>query len=447
MKKFLQKFFKLEEKGTSVRIEVLAGITTFLAMAYILPVNAGLLSMTGMSFAAVLIATALSAAIATLIMGLYAKYPVALAPGMGVNAFFTYTVVFMMGMSWQMALAAVLVSGVLFLIISVSGLRRAIINAIPKGLKLAVGVGIGFFIAFIGLKNAGFVVIEIGEFAPGIPQLGNLLDPAVVLFVVGLLGTAILYGLKVKGAIFYGMAGTLLLGIIGGAAGLAGMPSITTGTEFSLAPLGDTFGQAFKALPDLFKHPEWFVVIFTFLFIDFFDTAGTLMAVGEQAELLDENGQLIDGDKALLADSVGTITGAVLGTSTVTSYIESGAGIAAGGRSGLTAVVTGLLFLLSVFLWPFLMGLTAAVTAPALVMVGVLMAQGAIKKIDWDDFPMAISAFLVILVMVLSFSIAEGIAVGFIFYPIMKLATGKGKDVHMLMYVLAVLFIGYFTFL
>jgi adenine/guanine/hypoxanthine permease len=256
MGNFLDRFFGIKKRGSSIRREILAGITTFLAMAYILPVNAGILSEAGVPFAAVLMATALSAAFATFIMAMYAKYPVALAPGMGVNAFFTYTVVFAMGFSWQMALSAVLVSGILFLIISLTGLRRIIINAVPRDLKTATGVGIGFFIAFIGFKNAGFIVIETGEFAPGIPQLGTLTSAPVALFIFGLFISAILFARKINGAIFYGMIITLLLGIFIGLFGVNGMPFISTGTSFSFSPLGETFGQGILAIPDLFGHPE-----------------------------------------------------------------------------------------------------------------------------------------------------------------------------------------------
>lgn len=447
MKNFLNRFFGIKERGSRIRTEIVAGITTFLAMAYILPVNAGILSETGMSFAAVLIATAISAGLATLAMGLHAKFPIALAPGMGVNAFFTYTVVFALGFSWEQALAAVLVSGLLFLLISVTGLRKAVINAIPKDLKHAVTVGIGFFIAFIGLRNSGFIVIETGPFAPGIPQLGDILSPTVLLFALGFLITAVLYSLKVKASIFFGMVVTMGLGIAGSALlGLEGMPYLSTGVEFSLAPLGDTFGKAILALPDLLVNPSAIIVVFTFLFVDFFDTAGTLVAIGNQANLLNSEGQLQGGDKALVVDAAGTIVGSVLGTSTVTSYIESGAGIAAGGRTGLTAVVTGVLFLLSVFLWPFLGGITSAVTAPALVLVGVLMTQ-SIKDIQWEKFPVALSSFMTVIMMVLSFSIAEGIAVGFVLYPLLMLVSGKGKEVKPLMFVLSALFVAYFIFL
>lgn len=448
------KMFNLEKKGTSIRTEIIAGITTFLAMAYILPVNSFMLGETGMPVAAVFLATALSAAIASIIMGLYANYPVALAPGMGVNAFFTYTVVlFGYGFTWQEALSAVLVSGVIFLIISVTGLRRKIIDAIPLGLKYAVGAGIGFFITFIGLKNAGIIVSNPATFV----GLGELTHPTVALAVIGLVITVVLYARKVKSAIFIGIVATTIIGLVLGMLGVSNMPAYTGGDLGDLGAIKTTFGVAFMHLGKVLTTKEGWMAIFTFLFIDFFDTAGTLMAVGTQANLLDKEGKLVDGGKALMADSVGTVAGAVLGTSTVTSYIESSAGIETGGRTGLTSVVVGFLFLLSIVAYPLLSVVNGVfipesgivlspVTSPALIMVGALMIT-SLRNIDWNDIAITISTFFTVIFMLLTFSIAEGIAIGFIFYPILMLATKRGKDVNPIMYGLMVLFILKFIFM
>ena len=451
VKSSLEKFFKIKERGTSLSKELLGGLTIFLAMVYVLPVNADMLAATGMSFAAVFAATAIAAAVASLIMGLYANYPVGLASGMGVNAFFTYTVCDKLGFVWQEALAAVLISGVLFLILSVTGLRRIVINAIPKNLKLAVGAGIGFFIAFLGLKNAGVVVADGSTFV----TLGNLAHPTVLLGLFGILLVFVLYALNNKVSRFaiiisIGVTGLVgvLLGLIPSLNGL--MPSFSSASLGGVGDVGNTFGQAFKAMGSLLSNPMSYAVIFTFLFVDFFDTAGTLVAVGHDAGLLDENGELINGEKALLADATGTIVGAIVGTSTVTSYIESSTGIKQGARTGLAATVVGLLFIVSLLFYPLFSFVTSIqietgaylspVTSLALVFVGSLMIN-SLKEIDWLD-PIAVSSsFITIIMMVMTTSIAEGIAFGFIFYALMMLVTKRRKEVSLVMYVLAALFV------
>lgn len=429
----MNKYFKIQERGSKVRTEIIAGFTTFLAMAYILFVNTDILGATGMDTGAVFVATALAAAFGSIIMGLVANYPVALAPGMGVNAFFAFTVVLTLGYSWQQALLGVFISGILFLIITVTGLRKIIINAIPKSLKLAVGAGIGFFIAFIGMQNAGIVVNSDATLV----QLGNISSGPALLAVFGLLVTLILMVKKVRGAIFIGMIVTSIAGII---FSLVSLPTAVIASVPSLKPtLFALFDVKFSSIFNF----DFAIVIFTFLFIDFFDTAGTLMAVGEKAGLTNSKGEITDGDKALLADSAATIVGATLGTSTVTSYVESMTGIEEGGRTGLTAITTGVLFILAIFFSPLLTVVTGAVTAPALIVVGCSMIL-SLKELEWDDFVVTATAFLTIIVMVLSYSISEGIAVGFVFYPILMLVSGRGKKVSPVMYVLAGFFILYF---
>jgi len=362
---FIANFFKLEERGSNLTKEILGGLTTFLAMAYILPVNSFMLFKTGMPLGGVFFATALAAAIASIVMGLLANLPVSLAPGMGLNAFFTYTLVFSYGLSWQASLAAVLISGLLFFIVSVTGLRRLVINAIPAGLKFAVGAGIGFFITFIGLKNA--VVIVDGA---TLVQLGDLSHPTVLLGVFGIFLVVLLYSMGNRFSLIISIVVTAVVGLL---LGLIFPEYFTTvlvngagdNVDALLMPaysgndMGDvwagaseTFGAAFKGLGELLKRPEAFAIIFTLLFVDFFDTAGTLMAVGNQAGLVSDEGEIVGSEKALLVDSIGTMTGAVLGTSNVTSYIESSTGIEQGARTGLSSVVVGLLFILSIFLYP-----------------------------------------------------------------------------------------------
>jgi AGZA family xanthine/uracil permease-like MFS transporter len=483
---FLKGFFKLNERDTKVSTELVAGITTFLAMAYILPVNAGMLSnVDGLTFGGVFIATAIAAGIASIVMGLLANLPVALAPGMGLNAFFTYTLVGSMGLTAEAALAAVLVSGFLFFIISVTGLRRLVIASIPVGLKYAVGAGIGFFIAFIGLKNAGIVVGDGATFV----ALGNLAHPTVLLGVFGIILVIVLYAMGNRFALIISIVATAVLGVLLGLIFPDFFTQVVTYTqydwaaenpfatliqvdkevflmpEYASSPLsgawnefGSIFGIAFKGFGELFGSFSAIGIIFTLLFVDFFDTAGTLMAVGNQAGLIDDEGQIVGSEKALLVDSIGTMTGAVLGTSNVTSYIESATGIEQGGRTGLTSVMVGILFILSILIYPLLSVVTGVevtadifgsgvfyspVTAMALILVGALMV-GQLKEIDWNDVSIVVPAFLTIIFMLLTFSIATGIAIGFIFYPLVKLAQGKAKEVNIVMYILSLLFIIFF---
>lgn len=460
---FITKFFKLEERGSKISTELIAGLTTFLAMAYILPVNVIMLTTeipgvgaVGLHPGGVFFATAVAAAIASIVMGVMANLPVALAPGMGLNAFFTFNLVLFGPLEWQGALAAVFVSGILFFIISVTGLRKIVINAIPKGLKLSVGAGIGFFITFIGLSNAGIIVSD----PDTIVSLGNLAHPTVLLGVFGIILVVVLYSMGNKFALILAIVGTAVVGLLLGLFGVDLMPAYDS-TSAGLSNVFDgakvtVFGMFDGGFKQLFSSPETFAIIFTLLFVDFFDTAGTLMAVGNQAGLINDEGEIVGSDKALLADSIGTISGALLGTSNVTSYIESATGIEQGGRTGLTSVVVGILFLLSIFAYPLLsivngvfdaspdvMRNFSPVTAMALVMVGALMV-GQLKDIDWSDKAIVIPAFLTIMFMILSFSIATGIAVGFIFYPIVKLAQGKAKEVNITMYILSVLFLAFF---
>jgi AGZA family xanthine/uracil permease-like MFS transporter len=382
-------------------------------------------------------ATALAAAIGSFVMGIVAKYPVALAPGMGLNAFFAYTVVLGYGIPWETALSGVLVSGVVLVILTMTGIREMIINAIPESLKYAVSAGIGLFIAFVGLINAGFVVNNDATLV----GIGDLTSPTVLLAIFGLLISTILLTMGIRAGIFYGMIITSIVGMI------FGLVPHPTGLNDIIGPvpsLESTFGQALFHLQDIFSL-QMLVVILTFMFVDFFDTAGTLMAVATQAGIM-ENGKLPRAGRALTADSSGTVFGAILGTSSTTSYVESTAGVAVGGKSGFTAVVTAVFFLLALVFSPLLEIVTSQVTAPALIIVGVLMASN-LKFVEWEQIEIAIPAFFTVLMMPLTYSIATGIAVGFIFYPITMLVKGRAKEIHPLMYVLAVIFILYFIFL
>lgn len=441
----MRKYFQFEELGTNYRREIIGGLTTFLSMAYILAVNPFMLSLGDvpdlpetmrMDQGAVFVATALAAAIGSIVMGLLARYPIALAPGMGLNAFFAYTVVLTMGIPWQSALGGVLISGVIFIMLSLSGLREKVINAIPAELKYAVSAGIGLFITFVGMQNAGIIVNDDAVLV----GFGDLGDGNVLLAIFGIIITVILMTKGIKGGIFIGMFITAITGMI---FGLVGTPEKIVGSIPSVAP---TFGAAFGALGDSsFYTTQMLVVILTFLFVDFFDTAGTLVGVANQAGLMREN-KLPRAGKALLADSTATVAGAILGTSTTTSYIESSAGVAAGARTGFAAIVTGALFLLSLFFSPLLGVVTSAVTAPALIIVGVLMVA-SLNNIDWKKFEIAVPAFLTVLAMPLTYSIATGIAIGFIFYPITMIVKGKAKEIHPIMYFLFVIFVLYFIFL
>ncbi|WP_078542937.1 NCS2 family permease [Litchfieldia alkalitelluris] len=430
----MKKFFEFEALGTNYKTETVAGITTFLSMAYILFVNPSFLSAAGMDSGAVFVATALAAAIGSLLMGVIAKYPIALAPGMGLNAFFAFSVVLGMGVPWQTALAGVLASGLIFIVLTLTGLREKVINSIPAELKYAVGAGIGLFITFVGLQGAEIIIADEATLV-GLGHLGN---GNTLLAIFGLILTVILMVRKVNGAIFIGMVVTAVVGML---TNLVATPESIVSPIPSLAP---TFGAAFTHFGDIFTV-QMLVVILTFLFVDFFDTAGTLVAVANQAGLLKEN-KLPRAGKALFADSSATVVGSILGTSTTTSYIESSAGVAAGGRSGFTSVVTAALFVLAMFFSPLLGVVTSAVTAPALIIVGILMVS-SLGKIAWDRFEVAVPAFLTIIAMPLTYSIATGIAIGFIFYPITMLVKGKAKEINPIMYVLFVIFVLYFIFL
>lgn len=434
-----EKFFKLKEKGTNVRTELIAGLTTFLAMAYILAVNPGMLGITGMNVQSVFLATAISAGISSIIMGVLANYPVALAPGMGVNALFAFTLCGSMGYSWQAALAAVFVSGIIFIIISVTGIRKMIINAIPAQLKLAIGAGIGFFIAFIGLKNAGIIVANESTFV----SLGKLSEPTVLLAIFGLLVTIFLLAKKVSAAVFVGLVVTAVVGVIAGLAGIEGMPELPS-SVFSFEFEMPTFMAFTSGFSELFSNPNIFVALFSLLFVDFFDTAGTLLGVANRANLVNEDGELEHIESALLSDAIGTTVGAVLGTSTVTSFVESTSGVESGGSTGLTACTTGVLFLLSVFFYPLLSTITSAVTAPALIVVGILMAQ-QLGGIDWNDFVFAASGFTTVIMMILCYSISNGIALGFITYAIAMVGTGRTKEIKPIVWVLVAIFVVYFA--
>ncbi len=443
----MKKYFEFDKLGTNYRREIIGGVTTFLAMAYILAVNPLVLSLDGvpdipdamrMNKGAVFVATALAAAVGSLFMGLIARYPIGLAPGMGLNAFFAFSVVLGYGIPWQTALTGVLFSGLIFIVLSLTGLREMIINAIPAQLKYAVGAGIGLFITFLGLQNANIIVGDPNTLV----ALGDLSQGPVLLAIFGLVITVIMMTRGIKGAIFYGMILTTVAGML---VSLIDVPEKVVSSVPSVAP---TFGAAFEAI---FNNPgelfttQFLVIIITFLFVDFFDTAGTLVAVATQAGLMKE-GKLPRAGRALLADSMATVTGAIFGTSTTTSYIESTAGVAAGARTGFASVITGLLFLLALFFSPLLFVITPEVTAPALIIVGVLMVSN-LGNIEWTRFEMAVPAFFTVIAMPLTYSIATGIAIGFIFYPITMLLSGRRKEIHPIMYILMVLFILYFIFI
>lgn len=432
----MDKFFKITERGTTVKTEVMAGITTFLSMAYILIVNPVTLAQTGMDIGAVFTATALSAIIGTLIMGLYANFPVVQAPGMGMNAFFTYTVCLTMGYSWQEALFGIFVSGLIFISLSASGIREKIINMIPTSLKYAVSSGIGFFIAFIGLQSVGIIVGNDSTLV----GLGDLSQPLPLLALFGTFLTFILISRRVNAAIFISMLIITVMGIIMQFMGIdlgITAPKQIISVPPSLKPIT---GQLFTAdVFSLVTNVSFWTVIFSFLFVDFFDTSGTLIAVGNEAGFINDDGELEDSKKALMSDATATTIGAILGTSSVTSYVESLAGVAAGGRTGLTAVTAAVCFAIALFFSPLLVVVTGAVTAPALITVGALMGSN-LSKIDNSDFANPAAAFMTILFMITTYSISEGISAGFITYTICKVAQGQGKDVSKIMYALSIIF-------
>ena len=430
---FLSNYFKFKEKETNLKSETIGGITTFLTMAYALFLIPSVLAEAGMPQGSVFVATGLAAALGTLIMGIFANFPMGLAPGVGLNAFFAYSVCLGMGIKWEVALSGVLASGIIFLIISATGLREMIIKAIPTNLKFAVSAGIGLFIAFIGLKNAGIVVANSATFV----GLGDLTDPTVLLSIFGVIAISIFMVRGSKIAIFLGMGLTAIVGMI---TGLIDIPTSVISMPPSMAP---TFGAAIKNIGNIF-NPEMILVIFTFLFMDFFDTAGTLVAVGSKVGLLKKDGSIENGSKALLADSVATCIGSIFGTTNTTSYVESLSGASVGAKTGFSSVVVGGLFLVSLFFSPLLTVITSAVTAPALIIVGSLMCS-SLKEIEWERSEIAIPSFLTILLMPLTYSIGEGIACGFLTYVILMIFKGKTKKVHPVMYVLALLFVIYFA--
>lgn len=426
-KSLAEKFFRLKEKKTNVKTEIMAGITTFMTMSYILAVNPQILGDAGMDKGAVFTATIIASIIAILIMALYANLPFALAPGMGLNAFFTYTVVMTMGKSWEFALAAVFIEGIIFVFLTFFNVREAIFNAIPRSLKTAVSVGIGLFIALIGLLNS--TVIVKNDVGLG---LGNLVSKESFIFFIGLLIMAVLTARKTKGALLIGIVISTIIALFTGVSklpegGIIQLPP-------SLSPIA--FKLDFSSIFSL----EMFSVVFAFLFVDLFDTIGTLTGVATKAKMLDENGQLPNAGRALFADSIGTTLGALLGTSTVTTFVESATGVAEGGRTGLTALSTGFCFFLSIFFYPLITIIPAQATAAALVMVGLFMID-SIVDINFGDFTESFPAFMTIIMMPFAYSIAEGIAFGMISYASVKLLTGKGKEVSPLVYVLALVFL------
>ena len=450
-----EKAFKLSANGTNVKTEVTAGITTFMTMAYILAVNPSILADAGMDLTAVLLATAIASFIGTVCMAFMANLPFALSAGMGLNAFLAYTVVLGYGYSWQVALLAVFVEGIIFILLSLTNVREAIFNAIPLNLKRGVSVGIGLFIAFIGLQNAGLCVdsstlVTITSFTDNFHTSGI----CALLAIVGLFVTAILYIRNVNGAILLGIVATWVIGMV---CQLCGIYVPDNVSYFSLFPswgltdfskLGETFGQCFNVDFSGVGLFNFIVIVFSFLFVDIFDTLGTLIGVATKADMLDEEGRLPGIKPALLADAIGTTAGAVLGTSTVTTFVESASGVAAGGRTGLTALTTGLLFLASTLFAPIFTAIPSFATAPALIMVGFLMV-GTVTEIrfELDNLTEAIPAYLAIIAMPLFYSISEGISLGIISYCVLNLAAGKGKQVKPLMYVLSVLFILKYIFL
>lgn len=422
----LERYFRLSAHGTTVRTEILAGITTFLTMAYIIFVNPAILSDAGMDFGAVFVATCLAAAIGTAIMGLYANYPIALAPGMGLNAYFTYGVVLGMGHTWQVALGAVFLSGVLFIILTILPVREWVINAIPRSLKMAISAGIGLFLGIIALKNAGIVVAHPATLV----TLGALSSPPVLLAAAGFILMVALDAKRVPGAIIIAILATTMAGVLLGVSAFQGIASLPPDPSPTFLQL-DIAGALQVGL---------LAVVFAFFFVDLFDTAGTLVGVAHRAGLLDAQGRLPRLKRALMADSVATVAGSALGTSTTTSFIESAAGIKAGGRTGLTAVTVAVLFLACLFLSPLAGTVPAYATAPALLFVACLMTRG-LAELDWEDVTEYVPGVVAALAMPLTFSIAHGIAFGFITYAAVKLLSGRAREASAMVYILAALFV------
>ncbi|MEY8291583.1 NCS2 family permease [Carnobacteriaceae bacterium 52-44] len=434
----MENYFMLKENNTDVRTEVLAGVTTFMTMAYILAVNPLILSDAGMDAGGVFTATALSAVISTLVMALYAKYPFGLAPGMGLNAFFAYTVVLGdMQKTWQFALTAILIEGLLFIVLSFFSVREAIFDSIPLNLKNAVSVGIGLFIAFLGLDGANIIQSGNGTLL----SLGDLTSGAPLVAIIGILITGFLFANNVKGALLIGILISTFVGIPLGVTQLpAGVNNI-----MSLPPSVSEVAFKFVGFNEIFSW-DMLIVVFTFLFVDIFDTVGTLAGVASKADMLDEDGKLPRVEKALTADAIGTIAGASLGTSTITTFVESASGVAAGGRTGLTALSTAGMFLLSLFFAPLFTLIPAAATAPALVIVGLFM-MSPIKQINFEDYTESIPAFLTIIMMPFSGSIAEGIVFGMISYVVLKVVTGRYKEVSWTMAIVSILFLARIIFM
>ena len=434
MDSWFERQFKLAENGTSVRTELLAGLTTFMTMAYIIFVNPGILSATGMPFGPLLVATCLGSAFATLLMAFLANYPFALAPGMGLNAFFAFAVVIGMKLPWQVALAAVFIEGAIFIVLTLTKVREGVVNSMPKSLKIGISAGIGLFITFIGLQSATIIVNNDAVLLGLTPLRAN---PPALLSLAGLILMVVLEARKVTGGILIGI---IVITIVGIPLGITKMPEGVVSMPPSLSPI------FCKMDFSLIAKPEFWVVVFTFFFVDFFDTVGTLIGVSNRVNMLDENGRLPRASQALMSDAVGTVAGAVLGTSTVTTFVESASGVEQGGRTGLTALTVVVLFLLAAFFSPLISIVPACATAPALIMVGGYMMMGFkdLNYGDWTEFFPAIIAFFM---MPFSYSIATGIEFGIVSYVLLKLLTGRGKELNCLMYVLVVLFVLNWAFL
>ena len=430
----INRFFKLDEYGTTVKTEIISGITTFIASVYLLAVVPGMLSDAGMPHSSALAAVIIATAFSTILMGLYANFPVVVAPGLGLSAFFAYTICGPMGLSWQTALGAVFVSGIVFMILTVTRVRQLIIDSVPECLKISIGVGIGLFIAFIGFKNAGVIVSDPSNFV----GLGNLKSPEVALFFIGLVLSSLLFSKQIKGGLLISILVTTVIGMF---MGITKVPAGLGDIVGLVPPIPkETFGQL--DIKGVFEYGI-FAVIFTITIVDMFDNIGTLIGVSRKAKLIGPDGKIKNLDKALICDSIATTVGAVLGTSTATTYIESATGVSEGGRTGLSAVTTGLLYLITLFFAPFFLMIPTQATAPVLVIVGILMLSD-VAMINFADFTEALPSFLTILLMPLTFSIAQGIAFGFISYSVIKVLTGKGKEVHPVMYLLTVCFIIHF---
>ncbi|MDF2569913.1 MAG: adeQ 1 [Sporomusa sp.] len=453
----LEKLFELSSRKTDVKTEVIAGITTFMTMAYILFVNPSILGAAGMDKNAVLLATAIGAGVVSIMMGVFVNYPIALAPGMGLNAFYAFSVVIGMGVSWQVALGAVFISGLIFLLLTVTHVRQLLVEGMPNSLKHAITVGIGLFITIIGLKISGIMSIRLSLIPPtlekivaakgnGTPlyfesmiEMGQLAHPEVLLAVFGLILLAVMMARNVKGSILIGIFTTTVIGI------LMGIVKIPAG--FSPIAVPDFSNNAFLALDIMGAlNMGLMAIVFTFTFVELFDTMGTLVGTASKAGLMDKNGKFPGIGKAMLVDATGVSLGAMLGTSTITAYVESAAGVGAGGRTGLTAVVCGVLFLLALFFTPIAGLIPDAATAPALIIVGALMIE-SIRHIDFGDLTEGIPAFLTIVMMPFTYSIANGISAGLVMYPLLKLVTGRGREVHWIVYILAVLVVFRFAFL